>query len=164
MKIANKDETNHDNVAMPNSSPSIKPAKIISTSPGSNELLVGYDCHNPENVKSHEFETMEKCEDEANMIKSTPVTVQILQKTNKYRNKGIKCSLKRTRKVSNCGAYHHTSVIYEEEFTLKPIDITEEECQVMYDTKSFKHDSNNGMTDITILINNINRISYYQQG
>ena len=44
MKIANKDQTNYDNVAIPTSSPVITPPKIISTSLGSNELLVGYDC------------------------------------------------------------------------------------------------------------------------
>ena len=62
------------------------------------ELLEGFNCESPENVESHEFETVEKCEDDSALVKSSPAKMQILQRTTRYMNKGIKCSLVRTKK------------------------------------------------------------------
>ena len=55
------------------------------------ELLEGFDCESPEDVISHEFETVEKCEDDSALVKSNPAKMQILQRTTRYMNKGIKC-------------------------------------------------------------------------
>ena len=63
------------------------------------ELLEGFNCESPENVESHEFETVEKCEDDSALVKSSPAKMQILQRTTRYMNKGIKCSLVRTKKL-----------------------------------------------------------------
>ena len=77
MSMANRDRNNSNNIVTPTSKQGIQPSKIISSPIGSNELLVGYDCQNPENVKSHEFETFEQCEDKAGMVKSIAITAQI---------------------------------------------------------------------------------------
>ena len=33
-----------------------------------NHLLVGYDCSNPTNISSHEFDSIEKCEEDASQV------------------------------------------------------------------------------------------------
>ena len=68
-----------------------------------NGLVVGYDCNTPTEVTSHELDTIENCEEKTIQESSTPTQIQILQKSNRYVIQAISCSLRRTRKLSNCG-------------------------------------------------------------
>ena len=128
-----------------------------------NDLLIGFNCAEPNNISSHEFDTFEKCENLTSEKKSTTITLQILQHYKKYVNKSIRCSIKRTRKVSHCGVYHHSAQLFKDEYTLKPIDISEIECKRMYKWRTFLAKEGN-LNRFKINLNEENYISYYVQG
>ena len=65
------------------------------------KVLEGFDCESPEDVISHEFETVEKCEDDSALVKSNPAKMQILQRTTRYMNKRITCPLIRAKNVTH---------------------------------------------------------------
>ena len=94
-------------------------------------LLIGYSCNTPEDIISHKMDSLDDCEDHVIQKKSRPTEFQILQEARTYTNTGIVCSLKPTRRMGECGAYHHLSAIYAEEFTMKNIQIDHETCKEM---------------------------------
>ena len=70
-----------------NTEPTIKDhagmRKILDT------LVIGYDCSEPFNLVSHELDSAEKCQKEAQTITTKPEHMQILQRSNKIMVKAI---------------------------------------------------------------------------
>ena len=55
-----------------------------------NHLLVGYDFTHPTNITTHEFDSIEKCENQASQKASKPARLQLLQYSSKYTIQAIR--------------------------------------------------------------------------
>ena len=98
-----------------------------------NKLVIGYDCSTPQDVTSHELDTLESCEEKLSQEASKPARLQIIQRSDKYVIKGRSCTLRRTRKLSHCGTSDHTVPYYQEEFTYKHVKVSTQECNKYLD-------------------------------
>ena len=126
-------------------------------------LLIGYSCDAPEDIISHKMDSLDDCEDHLIKKKTRPAKFQVLQEARTYANTGIVCTLKRTRRMGECGAYHHLSGIFEEEYTLKNIQIDPEICKAMYEQKVYKPPYPK-IKGFPISLNKQNRVQYYVKG
>lgn len=126
-----------------------------------NDLVVGYDCAVPTEIKSHELDTIEDCEEKMIKESSTPAQVQILQKSNKYVIQAISCSHRRTKKLSNCGSHDHSVSCYSEVYTYRKIEITEKQCKKWFEEKQL---ATPDKQIINLKVDHENVFSYYQQG
>ena len=124
--------------------------------------IIGYDCSQIKNITSHKTTEIEACEDDIIHKVRTNIEVQILQKSGKFTNKALTCSMRRTKKVSHCGTYHHGLNLNSEEMTYQTIPISQEECQSMHKYKSIKLGPKNWKYDIEPDKENV--IKYYMKG
>ena len=124
--------------------------------------IIGYDCSQINNITSHKTTEIEDCEDDIIHKVRTNIEVQILQKTDKFANDALTCSMRRTKKVSHCGSYHHSLNLNSEEMTYQTIPISKEECQSMHKYKSVKLGQHNKRYNIEP--NKENVIKYYMKG
>ena len=117
--------------------------------------IVGYDCSRIQNVSSHKINEMISCED--NIIeKAKNIEVQVLQKSDKYTNQAMTCSIRRTRKVSHCGAYHHSLNLNSNEMTYETIPVSEKDCKHMHKYKKYK--------SLDLELNKEDVLKYYVKG
>ena len=118
----------------------------------------------PSNITSHQFDNFQNCEDQSENIKTRTVQLQILQHSRRYINKAIYCSIKTTRKFTHCGNYHHSAPLHSQEMTMKPIQLEPEQCQQMYERKTY-YPSNKARypNGFQLDLNKVNTISYYLQ-
>lgn len=61
--------------------------------------ITGYDCSQIKNITSHKTTEIKACEDDIIHKVRTNIEVQILQKSDKFRNKALTCSMRRTKKL-----------------------------------------------------------------
>ena len=123
-------------------------------------LVTGYNCETPTDITSHEFDTLDSCENLATKKETRQVELQIFQESERFVNKGIVCTLRRTRKISHCGSSHHAVPYYEQEYTLKPIHITRKQCETWYKRKGYYF----GNKEWRLELNKENIYEYYAQG
>ena len=71
---------------------------IDNISPTINNLLIGFDCHNPTEVDSFELESVEQCEERIQNSKTKEAYVQILQESDEYPLPARMCKLTRTKR------------------------------------------------------------------
>ena len=124
-------------------------------------LVVGYDCATPKQINSHELDSIESCEDRIVNDSTIPATLQILQRSSKYKITAISCSLRRTRKLSNCGTSDHSVSCYSEEYTYRKIEVSEKQCKKLFEAKML---TTPDRQIINLKINAENTYAYYEQG
>ena len=101
------------------------------------DLLVGFDCSHPSDVKSHEIDSEEVCQIEASKVHSQNVEMQVLQRSNKISVNAKSCSLRRTRVSSFCGNAHQTTNIDFESFYHVPQTLERKTCIEYHNDKLF---------------------------
>ena len=104
----------------------------INLSPTVNNLLTGFDCKNPTNVESLELESVEKCEDRVQKSITKEGYIQILQQSDEYTLSASICKLRRTKKVSVCGAADHDTSLYDKSFTYRKTRVDVDECKMIH--------------------------------
>ena len=104
----------------------------INLSPTVNNLLTGFDCKNPTNVESLELESVEKCEDRVQKSITKEGYIQILQQSDEYTLSASICKLRRTKKVSVCGAADHDTSLYDKSFTYRKTKIDVRTCRIIH--------------------------------
>ena len=98
--------------------------------------IIEYDCSQINNIASHKTTEIEDCEDDIIHKVRTNIEVQILKKTDKFRNDSLTSSIRRTKKVSHCGSYHHSLNLNLEEMTYQTISISKKNVNLCVNTKS----------------------------
>ena len=81
------------------------------------QSIIGYDCSNLINSTSYKINDIENCEENLIRKPNRNIDVQILQKSNKFTNTTLTCSLRRTRKASHCEKYNHRLSLCKDEST-----------------------------------------------
>ena len=92
--------------------------------------IIGYDCSEISNVSSHKVSEFDTCEQGMYQKVTKSIDVQILQRSNKFTNPDLTCSLRRTRKLSHCGKYHHGLPLYSEEKTFEKTFVKKKRSQL----------------------------------
>ena len=112
----------------------------INLSPNVNNLLTGFDCKNPTNVESLELESVEKCEDRVQKSITKEAYIQILQQSDEYTLSASICKLRRTKKVSVCGAADHDTSLYDKSFTYRKTKVDVGTCRIIHrDCRAWKY-------------------------
>ena len=112
----------------------------INLSPTVNNLLTGFDCKNPTNVESLELESMEKCEDRVQKSITKEAYIPITQQSDEYAITASMCKLRRTSKVSVCGAADHDTSLYDKSFTYRKTKVDVRMCRLIHRYRSvWKH-------------------------
>ena len=126
------------------------------------KTIIGYDCSRIQNLTTHKTAQIETCEEDIIHKVRTNIEVQVLQKSELYSQEAFTCSMRRTRKISHCGSYHHGLNLNADEMTYETIPISKEKCQYMHKYKAIKLGLKSKKYDI--VPNKENIIKHYVQG
>ena len=126
-------------------------------------MLVGYDFSKPKNITSHEFDSVEECEDMALQRTSKPAKFQILQQSDRNNIKAIRCSVVRSKHISHCGHAHHSATFYKNGYILKLITVTAKSCRARWEKRYYSPTSTDNKV-YPIERNKVNRVAYYRMG
>ena len=126
--------------------------------------IVGYDCSRVQNISSHKINEMISCEDNIIENAKTNIEVQVLQKSNKFTNQAMTCSIRRTTKISHCGAYHHSLNLNSHEMTYEPIPVAEKTCKDMLKYRKYKFLDLGENKSLDLELNKEHVLKYYEKG
>ena len=118
----------------------------------------------PTNVESLDLENVEKCEDRVQKYITKEGYIQILQQSDEYTLSASMCKLRRTKKVSVCGAADHDTSLYDKSFTYRKTKVDVRTCRIVHrDRRVWKYSDSDQKEAIVELNQNI-YLGMYHQG
>ena len=91
--------------------------------------ITAYDCNNIQDARLIAYNQEEMCSHVNQDRVYTKIYATILQETNRKVFKGIKCSVKETKQVYDCGMFSHVSPLAYLMTFNKPITISPDQCR-----------------------------------
>ena len=96
------------------------------------DLLRGYDCSQPRNVKDVGYVGEPNCESNAKILEVKNASYQVLQEEKYHRVNGTTCSLTMTRVVRYCGTYDHQTALPQANLYEVMVPVAADQCQLWY--------------------------------
>ena len=105
--------------------------------PSTSDLLA-YNCNNPKDVKPFILQEADGCNREDFVYKKKKTTVDVLQTNNIIEAEGYSCSLRRTKRVEQCGMHSHKTSFRKHDLNNAVVPISPEKCHEIVATKRYE--------------------------
>ena len=107
---------------------------------GEEPEFVGYDCSNAQKVRQVEYHDYNYCGILDTEVEAKNASITIVQDVDYKQHYGVKCSIKETRLVFDCGMFSHASPIQSMSRYNEPRAVSAKECKEAWKTGIFKND------------------------